>query len=166
MIEKEIVIDMKEIIDDIKEKVNNDRKVILKGEGVSMSPFITDKDTLVLNKLPSKIKIGEVYLYGRIGGGYALHRVYAVKKDLVLMLGDAQLYIEKVDKCRLIAKVVSVEKPNEIINCNSFFVRAKCAFRMKNRIYKIKIKSFFKKIFVKLLGLLSRVKRKIIKKDK
>ena len=103
MIKKEIVINMDELINDVKEKINSNQNVLLKGDGESMYPFITNKDTLVLVRPPKKVKIGEIYLYKRQIGGYAIHRVYTVKKDYVLMLGDAQLFIERVDKDSLIA---------------------------------------------------------------
>ena len=166
MTEKEIVIDMRALIDDLKEKLNSNKRVILKGQGVSMFPFITENDTLILNKPPRKVKTGEIYLYRRLSGSYAIHRVYAVRKDYVLMLGDAQLFIEKVQKDCLFAMVSTVEKPNKSVNCNSFSVRLGCVFRMKKKIYKVKFKAEIRQIYIKILGFLSKIKRLIIRKDK
>lgn len=166
MTEKEIVIDMRKLIDDIKEKVNNGQSVIIKGQGTSMFPFITSDDTLTLDKPPCKIKTGEIYLYLRFDGSYAIHRVYNVKKDFVLMLGDAQLFIEKVNKDRIVAVVSAVNKPYERIDCNSFWARHKHTLCMKAKIYKSKCKATVKKLYFEVRAALGKIKKMIKKKDK
>jgi hypothetical protein len=166
MTEKEIVIDMRELIYDISQKVNNGQEVVIKGQGESMLPFITDKDILTLTKPHKKIRIGEIYLYRRFDGRYAIHRVYAVKKDSVFMLGDAQLLIEKVKKSSLVAKVSTVKKPTENVDCNSFAVRGKCIIRMKSRIYKVKFKEKSRCLYFNFRHFLGKTKRIFIKKDK
>ena len=166
MIEKELVIDMRVLIDDIREKVNRGQSVVLKGEGVSMAPFITDADLLTLNKpLFETPKIGEIYLYKRDDGSYAIHRVYAVKNDGVYMLGDAQLFIEKVHKNCLVAIVSSVKRPHETVNCTKPFVRIRSAVCMKRRILKVKSRWAFHSFLGKVGRLLHNIK-KLIKKER
>lgn len=165
MIEKEVVIDMRMLIDDIRKKVNNNQRVILKGEGVSMVPFITDADLLTLIKPKNKrAKVGEIYLYKREDGSYAIHRVYAVKNDWVFMLGDAQLFIEKVPKSCLVAIVSTVKKPHKRIDCLNGFVRTAGAIRMKTRIFKHKSYWRVRTLFCRVLRLLGKIK-KLVGKD-
>ena len=104
MTEKEIVIDMRELIYDISQKVNNGQEVVIKGQGESMLPFITDKDILTLTKPHKKIRIGEIYLYRRFDGRYAIHRVYAVKRILFLCLEMHSSLLKKSKKAHWLPK--------------------------------------------------------------
>lgn len=154
MLEKEIVIDMRVLINDIKEKVDNNMRVVISGEGKSMLPFITQDDNLILEKGNEKtVKTGQIYLYRRSGGSYAIHRIYKVKGDYVWMLGDAQLFIEKdVHKSSLVAVVTKVQKPEKTIDCTDALLRLRCVLRMKWRIAKFTCK-------LKIRYLIKRVKR-------
>lgn len=164
MIEKDIIVDMRELIDDIKKKVDNGQSVVIKGEGVSMLPFITCEDLLTLQKPTSKkVKTGEVYLYNRCDGSYAIHRVYATSKDVVFMLGDAQLFIEKIHKSSLIAMVSKVEKPDKTVDCLSFWVRIGNVLRMKRRIYKARCKFLIRRFRKKTRRALSKIKKNLMK---
>ena len=141
MMEKEMVIDMRVLIDDIREKVNHGQSVILKGDGVSMLPFITGDDLLTLEKPRHQTpKIGEIYLYERDDGRYAIHRVYAVRKEWVYMLGDGQMFIEKVPRRRLAAVVSAVKRPHETVDCTDPMVRLRGAVRMKMRVARTRIR--------------------------
>ena len=156
MTEKEILIDMRELIDDLKKKVNNNQSVTLKGEGASMLPFITTEDTLTLTKPPKRTKTGEIYLYRRSDGSYAIHRVYAVRKDLVFMLGDAQFFIEKIHKSDLVAIVTTIKKPDDLVDCTDVWQIIRSVFRMKSRIFKAKFKFLFMRFIRKAKGLLKK----------
>ncbi len=151
MLEKEIVIDMRVLINEIKNKIDNNMSVVISGEGNSMLPFITQGDKLTLEKGNEKIiKTGYVYLYRRSNGSYAIHRIYKVKGDYVWMLGDAQLLLEKdVHKSALVAVVTKVHKPEKTIDCTNALLRFRCVLRMKLRIAKhlgkYKIRYFFTK---------------------
>ena len=59
--------------------------------GNSMSPFlIHGRDTVYLSRLRDPIKKGQILLYRRNNGQYVLHRVYQVKTESLVMVGDAQ----------------------------------------------------------------------------
>lgn len=164
MIEKEIVIDMRELIDDIRKKVENNQSVKIRGEGVSMLPFITADDLLTLQKPTSqKVKTGDVYLYKRCDGSYAIHRVYASVKDFVFMLGDAQFFIEKIHRSSLVAIVSKVEKPDKTVDCLSFWVRAKNILRMKQRIYIFRFKILMQQSRKRIIWVLSKIKKNFTK---
>ena len=152
MLEKDIVIDMRALINEIKNKVENNMCVVISGEGNSMLPFIAQDDNLTLEKGNEKtVRTGNVYLYRRSDGSYAIHRIYKVKGDYVWMLGDAQLFIEKdVHKSSLVAVVTKVQKPEKTIDCTKTLLRFRCVIRMKLRIAKYigkyKIKYFTKRV--------------------
>ena len=158
MTNREIVIDMRMLIDDVQSKVNQGQSVILKGEGVSMVPFITEGDILTLTKPKyKKAKIGEIYLYKREDGSYAIHRVYAVKKGMVYMLGDAQMFIEKVHPQCLVAVVSAVKRPHETVDCTNHFVRIQGAVRTKIRVTKVKSRRAYHAV----MGRAGRLRRKL-----
>ena len=166
MLKKEIFIDMRVLINEIKDKLDNNMSVVISGDGNSMLPFITQGDKLTLEKGNEKtIKTGQVYLYRRSNGSYAIHRIYKVKGDCVWMLGDAQLFIEKdVHKSALVAVVTKVQKPEKTINCTNDLLRFRCVIYMKLRVLKYTIK-FKIGYFIRFLKCLpANLKRKFLKK--
>lgn len=124
-------------------------------------PVIYLLDRYTLEK--QKVRIGEVYLYKRLDGSYAIHRVYSTEKDFVFMLGDAQLYIEKVHKSCLVAIVSEVQKPEKTVDCMSVSVRRKNIIRMKRRVFNAKCKSNLRCFKCKVKKALSKIKKKLMK---
>lgn len=108
---------MSMIIDSVTEDLKKGSEVLISGCGTSMEPLIDpETDKLLLQAIPKdhKVKEGEIYLYRRVGGGYAIHRVWRVKRDQVFMLGDGQLLIEKgIRREWLLARAVKLIKPSE-----------------------------------------------------
>ncbi|MDO4748168.1 MAG: S24/S26 family peptidase [Eubacteriales bacterium] len=164
MIKKEIVVDMRELIDDIKDRVNNGNLVTLAGQGESMKPYITADDVLTFRKPENKnAKVGEIYLYKRADNSYAIHRVYKRENDFVFMLGDAQLFIEKVVKSDLVAIVTTIQRPQKTVVCTGVFERYKCVLRMKSRVLKATLRQKHSKVKIKVKLLLSKIKQFILK---
>ena len=86
MTEREIHIEMDEILDSVKDSLKSGVGVTILGCGESMAPFIENgKDRIRLESIPDrkKIRTGEIYFYSRMNGKYAIHRVYKVKKNFV-----------------------------------------------------------------------------------
>ncbi|MEE1012151.1 MAG: S24/S26 family peptidase [Acutalibacteraceae bacterium] len=161
MINREIMVEMDEVICSVISEINNGGTVTMVGSGTSMKPFIeSEKDKIVLSKIPDnkKIRIGEIYLYRRSNGRYAIHRVYSVKGNTVSMCGDSQITIETIDKNDLLAIVTQVIKPDQTINSLKFSSLLLHRFRMRYRQLKYKYKSIqkihriFRKIKRKLTG--------------
>ena len=66
--------------------------------GTSMLPLIKEgENTIKITKVSAKLKRGDVLLFKRDDGSYVLHRLVRVKKDKLLMCGDNQVVIEKID---------------------------------------------------------------------
>ena len=161
MINREIMVEMNEVIDSVISEINNGKTVTMVGNGTSMAPFIeSGKDKIVLSKLPDgkKIRAGEIYLYRRSNGRYAIHRVYSVDENSLSMCGDAQITLEKVEKSDLLAIVTQVIKPDKTIDCLNLGSLLIHRFKMRYRQLKYKHKSIqkihriFRKIKRKLTG--------------
>ncbi len=161
MINRELIVNMDEVIDSVMSKIENGGSVTMVGGGTSMAPFIEPKtDKIVLSKIPvgKKIRVGEIYLYRRSNGRYAIHRVYSVNRNTLSMCGDSQITLERIKKDDLIAIVTQVIKPDKTINCLNFGSLLIHGVRMRYRQFKYKHKSIqkihriFRKIKRRLTG--------------
>lgn len=90
--------------------------------GISMCPFLHPEDTVFLETVEEKLKIGKIYLFVRPNGQYVLHRLIQVEKDGVLwMLGDNQCVPEPVcGREMLRAQVCSVRRKGKLCAPGSF----------------------------------------------
>lgn len=166
---REITLDMGDIIDSVVSDVESGASVTLTGYGTSMKPLILEGvDKIVLKKISrdKKIRVGEIYLYRRLNGKYAIHRVYKCNKDYVCMLGDSQLMLEDgIPKENLIAKVVQIIKPDRIIQTEktSFLLYYTVRMRYRQYCHRYKwlgdIHKIFKKIKRKFKNLIEKVKK-------
>lgn len=73
--------------------------------GTSMWPLLRHLQDGVVLVPPQNIKPGEIVLFDRKNGRYALHRVVRTDKDGFVMMGDHQWHIEK---CLPYGQVVGV----------------------------------------------------------
>lgn len=89
--------------------------------GTSMLPCICDKDYVVLTK-PESLKKNDVIFYVRENGQYVLHRIYQVKKDYYVLMGDNQCFKEyPIYPNQVLAKVKEVVINGEKVdNLTSF----------------------------------------------
>lgn len=150
---KEILVDMNALIDSVLSQIRQGSKVTITGYGTSMEPFIANgQDKIVLDKIPEnkKICIGEIYLYLRSNGKYAIHRIYEVNDKTVCAVGDSQLMIERnIPKENLVAIVTRViKKDGTSIDCTDLETIKKSAAQMKRRIHRHKMKAAIKKILL------------------
>lgn len=156
----EIKFDMEELIGSVVSDIESGAEVTLKGCGSSMEPSISEQtDSIVLRKISSEKDVleGEIYLYRRLSGRYAVHRVYKNNGDTLCMCGDAQFVLEdSIPKENLIAIVTQIIKPDKTVDCLdegyiSYHIR-----RMKRRQFR-----FRHKLLNRLCNLLTRIKRKL-----
>ena len=146
---KEIIIEADALMDSVVSQLDQGMAVAITGCGDSMKPFIENgEDKVVLEKIPDgkEICVGEICLYKRLNGKYAIHRIFAVQEECFSAVGDSQFFIEKdIPKCNLVAIVSRIiKKDGTQIDClNSEFIRDN-ALIMKQRIeknrQKVKIK--------------------------
>ena len=99
--------------------------------GSSMVPFLHHgKDAVVLAK-PGKegLKPGQILFFRRGNRTYILHRLRRVEKDgSLLICGDAQTWMERIQRSQIIGVVVAVQRPDgRIVSCDSFSWRLRSA---------------------------------------
>ena len=100
----------------IYEAFKDDKTFKMPVKGTSMLPFINDKHYVVLTK-PKNIKKHDIVFYIRESGQYVLHRIYDVKKDYYVLMGDNQTFKEEpIYEHQIIAKVEAVIKGNKVHN--------------------------------------------------
>ncbi len=154
-------IDMGDYLDVVVDGIEKNGSFELAGCGKSMYPFIKEEsDTVILEKNEcDRVRVGEIYLYKRPMGGYAIHRVYAVLEDTVWMLGDAQFFVEKnVKKSELIAIASKIKKPKQTVDCTTRYSLAFGFLRARLRMFFFRVRKF---IFYGM----SRIKSIIMRKN-
>lgn len=113
-------IDMRELVPLITEKIGNGAEVKLTVRGGSMYPFLkngVDKAIFVSPK-GRKIRKGDIFLFERVDGSYAMHRVLKAD-DTLDFIGDAQWLAEcRVSRDKLVAYVTAVERNGKRISCD------------------------------------------------
>lgn len=141
--EKEIQLDMRDMLPFICERLEKGESVTIAGGGKSMYPFIDeDRDRVVLKKLGDRpIRVGEIYLYKRADGRYSIHRVYRIGDEGITMLGDGQLTPERgIAREDIIAVVTEVIKPRGTVDCccEKNLRRAVCLMRRRMLFHRIR----------------------------
>lgn len=95
-----ILLPNSEMLDSVKEFLNEGKQVIIPTRGASMMPFIhTNRDSVMLEK-PARLKVGDIAL-AQIGKSrrYVLHRVIEAAEDgKVTLQGDGNL--RGTERCR------------------------------------------------------------------
>ena len=123
----------------ISELLKNGSKTKFIMTGDSMLPFLhSRKDVAVLESAERcSIKKYDVLFYKRDNGQFVLHRVVAVRGDLLDMCGDAQYTVEKgVPKSAVIGKLCgyySYRRPERFLSCEKRGYRMRAALWVKSR---------------------------------
>ena len=108
----------------MEESFSNNLMFEMPVNGTSMLPFLHNGDYVLLqNAKTSKLKKRDVVFYQRTNGQYVLHRIYKMKKDHYIMLGDNQLHKEILDKNLVLAKMISYSHNKKTISIRSFKYR-------------------------------------------
>lgn len=90
-------IEFDDVIDIMREKLNNGGTITFTPKGTSMEPMLRDgKDIVVLAKPKGRLNMLDVALYRRDDGAYIMHRVIDVDdKGCYVFCGDNQFAKEK-----------------------------------------------------------------------
>lgn len=92
------------------EQLTQGNRAILSGTGTSMEPTIhADTDRLVL-EAPGELQLGQICLYRRPDGGYAIHRIHQLTSQTVVLVGDNQVKPETVKPTDILAQVVVIQR--------------------------------------------------------
>ena len=90
--------------------------------GNSMAPFLRHgRDTVYLSKVTQPPKKGDMILYRRDSGGYALHRIYRERNGMYDLVGDGQCGIEHgIRNDQILAAVQTVRRKGKLLRKGSF----------------------------------------------
>ncbi len=105
----------------LKETLSLDKNFLMPVKGTSMLPFINDKMKVVLEK-PNNLKKNDIIFYQRTDGQYVLHRIYKIKNDAFVLLGDNQVNKEyPIYQSQVLAKVKRIKvDENKYKNLSGF----------------------------------------------
>lgn len=122
------------------------KRVKIMAVGRSMEPMLkSERDAIILEKYDQKpLAKGEVALFRRANGSYALHRVVSFdEKEGYTFLGDSQLTPEKgISEDMLVARAVAYEINGKNFSCNSL----RCRFFARFWVNTV----FWRKVYLKL----------------
>ena len=101
------------------EQLAQGKQAVLSGTGTSMEPTIqASTDKLVLQS-PGPLQPGQICLYRRPGGGYAIHRIHKLTADTVVLVGDNQVKTETVKPADILAQVVSIQRGDSSVDATA-----------------------------------------------
>ena len=104
----------------LKETLENNKNFIMPVRGTSMLPFIYETNHVILAN-PTNLKKNDIIFYQRNDGNYVLHRIYQIKKEHYVLLGDNQINKEEpIYYKQIIGKVIAIKRKNKTDYLNSF----------------------------------------------
>ena len=122
----ELNMSMSQLVDMLKSNKQTINQISVTVNGTSMEPFLHDgQDSVIFSYLPKKIRRGDILLFKRKNGSFAMHRVYSVNKNgSFSFLGDSQLIVEKdIPPENIILYVPTAVRNGKKINCAHGFWR-------------------------------------------
>lgn len=124
---KSLHLSMRELMPFLIEEIKSGKEVLLTVKGISMQPFLKNNcDSVYLTALNGReIKVGDIVMFKRLDGSYAMHRVYKIHKDASFdIVGDNQIEPDRnVTYDMLVAFVPKVIRNGKTINCQKGFWR-------------------------------------------
>ncbi len=132
--------------------VDRGKEVVLTITGSSMSPFlIHQRDAVMLGRISTPPKKGDIVLYNRVDGSFVVHRVRKVSGEGYYMIGDGQMETEgPLPRERLHAIVTKVRRKGEWLGNDSL----KWRFFASVWLWGIPLR----RIFVRLWQMIERIK--------
>jgi hypothetical protein len=116
---QKVVVANQTLVEEISRLVNEGTQVTFVPKGSSMLPFIRgERDSVVLIK-DDNIKPLDIVL-AKVGSSYVIHRVQAIDKDRLTLMGDGNLCgTEHCNRNDVLAKIVKIIKDGRQIDCTS-----------------------------------------------
>lgn len=133
----------------IEEKINSGAKVTINPGGISMLPLVVaGRDSVVLEKVPEKLKKYDVVLYQRRSGMYVLHRIVGIKNGKYVMCGDNEYVREGgIGHDAIKAYMTMVIRKKKEVSVKSFRYKLYSMVRVKSQHIKWIMKRIKRKIF-------------------
>lgn len=131
MLNKKVAIE--DLIPVISEAIQNGSGISMTPKGQSMLPFISDKDSVYLEKPPARLKKYDIALYYRRSSGiYVMHRLIKIKNGEYVFCGDNQVCGETgIEHADIVALVTGVSRDGKqkmrglkyTLYCRTLFLR-------------------------------------------
>ncbi len=137
--------------DKIEEIIERDGFVLEMTVGNSMEPMLRNRQNpIVIEKITRKPRKNDVVLFKRDTGEYVLHRIVKVYMDGYFIRGDNRLYGDRdITDRHIIGILTGYYKGEKFIDCKKNLLYKIYSFLIVKyyyiRIFKIKIRSLFKK---------------------
>ena len=149
-------VELEEVIFLIQDAITRNQSVQFCPQGTSMLPMLRPGvDSVVLSRVPDKLKKYDLVLYQRDNGQYILHRIVGVK-DTYICAGDNQLRCEKgVRHEQMIARVTSFCRGEKVHDVNEITYQLYCHVRVcRNRIcyFYVRVRNKMRRMFISRKG--------------
>lgn len=115
-----------EVITVLQNTIRKEGAIVLPSEGNSMFPLIQQGDICrfkLFNR--SKVKKGDILLFWTSHGKLVAHRLYKFEVGKTYICkGDTNLgFDEPIKETRILGTLISIQKPNRVIQLNDFTVK-------------------------------------------
>ena len=108
----------------VKKQLDENGQAFVRVTGTSMQPLLKHLTDGVIIVPPESIHTGDIVLFDRRNGRYALHRIIRKKKDGFTMAGDNQWYFETgLPYNQIIGVVDAIERNGKRIPRNNIFLK-------------------------------------------
>ncbi|MBR3494224.1 MAG: S24/S26 family peptidase [Clostridia bacterium] len=108
----------------VREKLAENGQAYVRVTGTSMQPLLRHLRDGVIIEPPGRIRPGDIVLFDRRNGRYALHRVIRIQGDRFTMAGDNQWYLDRDLPLNQVVGVVRwVDRGGRKISCEKFFMK-------------------------------------------
>ncbi len=107
-----------------RKKLADDGRAFIRVTGHSMKPLLRHMKDGVIIEPPGEIRAGDIVLFDRRNGRYALHRVIRVRGDRFDMAGDNQWHVEHgLPVEQVMGVAVCIVRGERLIPCSKFSLR-------------------------------------------
>ncbi len=108
----------------VRQKLSDSGQAYVRVTGMSMRPLLRHLQDGVILVPPDRIRWGDIVLFDRRNGRYALHRVIRVKKRVFTMAGDNQWYFESdLPRAQIIGVAKAVVRGEKVVPRGNFFLK-------------------------------------------
>ncbi len=108
----------------VRQKLFEEGRAYVRVTGMSMWPLLHHLRDGVILAPPDRIRAGDIVLFDRRTGRYALHRVIRIKGNVFTMAGDNQAHAEKNLPCdQIVGVAVAIDRKGRQIASRNFGMR-------------------------------------------
>lgn len=118
------VIPTEAYFDMVRRQLADQGQAYVRVTGMSMRPLLRHLRDGVVIVPPGSIRVGDIVLFDRRNGRYALHRVIQKRKTGFTMAGDSQWHMEKnLPYDQIVGVAVCIDRGGRRIPCNHSFMK-------------------------------------------